>query len=50
MDRGVWRATVRRVAESDMTEHLSTLTVKLVGLKIYCFPATGRKTDRKSVV
>ena len=44
MDRGVWRATVPRVAESDMTEHLSTLTVKLVGLKIYCFPAKGRKT------
>ena len=44
MDRGVWRATVPRVAESGVTGATSTLTVKLVGLKMHCFPAKGRKT------
>ena len=45
MDRGVWRAIVHRVAKSQTRlERLSTLTVKLVGLKIHCFPAKGRET------
>ena len=30
MDRGAWRAMVRRVAESDMTEHTEQLQRRLM--------------------